>query len=242
MFHIENMAISKITINCLLVVVVVSLCTAKINLDILTNSIGAGASLVGTTSDNLKASAYSVAVSGSIENYADQHLKLVKCNLENGYVNVPFQTVSSGLREGFASHKAPNSLYGSYLMCKYTIYGDEVRIMYSVPYSQNNHKNTLAVSACSRFDPKCNSLTINDLYSSPPNSLFERREYYTVVRKTSVCGPSVCVSGTMGTSYKPTIYIKIFPRSFSRLTKASQNTAVSARWNPSDYERFILSN
>ena len=233
---------SKISFNCLLVAIVASLCSAKINLDILTNSIGAGTTLVGTTSDNLKELGYSIAVSGSIENYVNEHLKLMKCQIERGYVNVAFRTVSSGLREGFASHKAGNAATGSYLMCTYKIMGDEVRIMYSVPYSQDFYKNTLAVSACSMFNPSCNALTINDLYSSPPNSLFERREYYSVVRKTSVCGPSVCVSGTMGTSHKPTIHIKIFPRSYNKLTSSSKSTAVKNRWNPTDYERFILSN
>ena len=99
---------SKISFNCLLVAIVASLCSAKINLDILTNSIGAGTTLVGTTSDNLKELGYSIAVSGSIENYVNEHLKLMKCQIERGYVNVAFRTVSSGLREGFASHKAGN--------------------------------------------------------------------------------------------------------------------------------------
>ena len=235
------MSTSKIINIILWIAVVASSCSAKINLDILTNSISAGTTLAGTTSDNLKDSTYTVAVSGSIENYANEHLKLVRCNIEDGYVNVPFRTVASGLREGFASHKSGNAATGSWLICTYKIYGDIVRIMYSTPYSFDFHSNILAVSACSTFDPKCNKITINSMYYDTPNSLFARREYSNFVRKTSICGSSVCLTGTMGTSHKPTIYIKIYPKSFNRLTQASKSTAEKERWNPADYERFILS-
>ena len=219
----------------------------KINLDILTNSIGAGATLSGTTADNLKETSFSVAASGSIENYANDHLRLIGCDIETGEVNIPFRDVSSGLREGFASHKSGLHATGSWIGCQFKIYGDTVHLMYSVPYSHDLHKNTLAVGVCSSSDPKCKNLDATKMFYDTTgkdglNSLFSRKEYYNYVRKTHFCGPNVCVTGTMGSSHKPTIHFKIFPKSFNNLATASKDTAAKDRWNPKDYERFILTN
>ena len=215
-------------------------CLAKINinLDILTGTIDAGTSLTGTTVEGLKESKYSIAVSGSIENYSKHSLRLDVCEIQSGYVNVPMQNVASGQKEAFASHKGGNSATGTWLRCTFKIKDELVHFMYSAPYSFDFHKNTLAVAVCDDSSNDCQSMDANKMYYGT-KSFMVRHEYYNIIREISQCGKDFCIRGNMGNSHKPEVDLALFPTTFDGLANEAKKAAIQERWDPQDYEDFI---
>ena len=214
-------------------------CLAKIsiNLDILTGSIDAGSSLTGTTVEGLKESKYSVAVSGSVENYSTSSMRLDECEIASGYVNVPMQNVASGQKEAFASHKGGNSATGTWVRCSFKVKDELVHFMYSAPYSFDLHLNTLALAVCSASSADCYNLNANKMYYGN-KSFMTRHQYYRTIKEISQCGQDFCIRGTMGNNHKPTLHLKLFPTTFEKLAVAAQGK-VKGRWDPKDYEKFI---
>jgi len=215
-------------------------CSCTFNPDIISGFIDSGASLVGTTVDGIKAAVFSVAVSGSIENYSRFSMQFIECEVASGHINVPIGSVASGLREGFASHKVPNSAKGSWVRCSFKTDQSIVHFMYSAPYSFDLHSNTLSLAVCEADDTDCQDLTANAMYyGSRP--YMKRRSYYNKVYDTHICNAGFCISGTMGTTHKPTINLRVYPMDFDDLAFAVKDSAPIDRWDPVDYKNFINS-
>jgi len=214
-------------------------CLAKINinLDILSGTIDAGSSLTGTTVEGLKESKFSVAVSGSIENYSTSTLRMEVCEIRTGYVNVPMQNVASGQKEAFASHKGGNLATGTWLRCTFRIKDEFVHFMYSAPYSFDLHGNTLAVAVCPQSSNDCQSMNAKKMYYDNKPYMV-RHTYYNIIREISKCGKNFCIRGSMGTNHKPTVHLKMFPTKFDDLATAARGK-VEGRWKKDDYATFI---
>lgn len=212
----------------------------KFNPDIISGFIDSGASLVGTTVDGLKAPVYSVSVSGSIENFSRWSLQLIECEVVSGHMNVPMNSVASGQREGFASHKVPNTAKGSWVRCTFKVNKSLMHVMYSAPYSFDLHSNTLSLAICEADKADCQDLDANTMYYGA-RSYMEKGTYYNKVYDTVMCNAGFCISGTMGTTHKPTVLLRVYPKDFENLTPAVKGSAPSDRWDKTDYENFINS-
>lgn len=204
-------------------------------------SISAGASLVGTTVGALKRSSFSVAVSGSISNYAKWGLQFQGCDVEDGHMNIPLMSVASGQREGFAGHKVGNTAKGNFIKCTFlTANNAMLHFMYSAPYSFDFHVNTLAAAICPKSSYRCRNLdALVMYYGAIPN--LTRREYYNTVKPLKICNMGLCIIGGMGTSHQPEISFKVYPSDFDNLSRAVKDSSVRNQWNKADYNNFVSS-
>ena len=202
-------------------------------------AISAGSSLVGTTVNGLKQSAYSVAVSGSVTNFAADPLILEFCKLERGHMNEPLRDIASGQREGFAGHKTSNTATGNEVLCKYRAgTGAIIYLMYSAPYSFDFYKNFLSVSICHPTSSSCQVTDVNFMTSGKRSDL--KRVYYQQrIETLKLCNMGFCVTGVMGTSHKPEIAWKVYPVKFEDLATAVQGSAAKDRWDRTDYDRYV---
>lgn len=178
----------------------------------ITTGISAGTSLAGTSVSAIMAPAYTVAVSGSVENYSKWPMIFQYCESAAGQINKNMINVDPGKKEGFASHKTGHTAKGTWVYCLYKVNNIRVHIMYSAPYDFNLHSNWLALAVTA------SSVTLNadKMYNKRYNYM-ARREYYYSVRPTELCQVGFCIKGTMGTSHRPIVTIKFYPRSFDNI-------------------------
>ncbi|XP_057291281.1 tereporin-Ca1-like [Hydractinia symbiolongicarpus] len=205
---------------------------------IIGGAIVAGASLTGTTVAGLKSPSYTVSVSGSIENYSKWSIHLRQCQMASGYMNVPMRTIIPGYREGWASHKTGNTATGTYVRCTFQANNDLIHIMYSAPYSFDFHSNWLGVAICPKNNGECKSMTADKMYYRK-SSFVSLKEYYRSISHLRQCRGDFCFTGIMGTSHKPEIDIRIYPRSYDNLSSAVQDSSAKDRWSKGDYDGFI---
>lgn len=201
-------------------------------------SISAGASLAGTTVNALKDPTYGVTVSGSVENYAKWAMHFKTCEIKSGYMNIPMRSVAPGQKEGFAGHKTGHTATGSWIRCTFQVDNALVHFMYSAPYNFNHYSNTLAVAVCPKGSRDCKNMNAYKMYYNSRNFL-ARRKYYYSVKTVKICKYGFCFTGSMGTSHKPTIHLKLMPTSYDNLSDASKTSSVKERWNKADYERLV---
>eukprot|EP00111_Clytia_hemisphaerica_P015534 TCONS_00045856-protein len=203
--------------------------------------ISAGASLVGTTVGALKRSDYSVAVSGSITNFAKWNMGLKQCVVESGYMNIPMRSVSSGKREGFAGHKEGNTATGNWVQCTYKILNSNViiHLMYSAPFSFDFHYNQIAVAICHSSDSRCTNMKIGQM-TNDARPYLARMDYYNTIRMLKLCKEGFCVTGVMGTSHHSEITWKVYPIIYDNLSNAVQSSAAKTRWDKADYDHFVV--
>ncbi|XP_057309393.1 tereporin-Ca1-like [Hydractinia symbiolongicarpus] len=200
-----------------------------------------GASLIGTTVTGLKSSSYRVSVSGSVENYSKWTLKLQTCEIKSGYMNTPLRTIVPGYREGFASHKTSNTATGSYVRCTFDpLNGDLIHIMYSAPYSFDFHANWLGFAICPKSSSECRSITADKMYYEK-TSYAKLKKFARSISQLRTCGTHFCMTGTMGTSHKPELDIRVYPTDYERLSTAVKKSSAKNRWSKGDYETFVNS-
>ena len=205
-------------------------------------AISTGASLAGTTVGALKQNQYSVAVSGSVTNFASNALILDFCRIEKGEMNEPLRDVASGQQEGFGGHKAGVTATGHWVQCRYRAGNDAlIYLMYSAPYSFDFHKNLLAASICHRTSKRCQQTTINDMYYGTRADM-KQKSYYDNIETLKVCNMGYCITGVMGTSHRPQIAWKVYPTKFENLATAVQGSAAANQWDKKDYERYVANN
>jgi len=199
--------------------------------------ITAGASLTGTTVSALMAPGYSVAVSGSIENYTEWPMIFQYCNADAGKINKAMVDVQPGKEEGFASHKTANTATGSYVYCLYKVNNKRVHIMYSAPYSFDLHSNWLALAlTASTVRLNADKMYYEDF------SFMAKREYDDMVRPARICREGLCISGIMGTSHKSIVTIKLYPRSFGNLSPSVKKSLkdMGVENETLKYDKFIM--
>jgi len=179
--------------------------------------ISAGASLTGTTVSGIMASAYSIAVAGSVENFCKWIMIFDHCKPESGYMNVPMTNVGPGKEEGFASHKTGGTATGSWVYCLFHVNGKRVHIMYSAPYDFNYHSNWMSLAITSNAV----HLDAHKMYYYNYQYMV-REEYYYKMKPAEICQQGLCIKGSMGTSHKPEIKIELFPQSFDDISPSVQ--------------------
>merc|ERR1719495_1918958 len=182
---------------------------------------------------------YSVSVSGSLENFSKWAIIRKVCTPASGYINLPLTTVRSGQKEGFASHKTGSTATGSWVHCSLGV-GPKtlIHFMYSVPYSHDFHSNWLAIAVCSFSSSTCKSLNAKKMYKEN-YSFMQRKEYYSSISDTKMCNDDVCVIGVMGTSHKPEIHFKVYPRSFDNTAPVIKESFKKSGKNENDWNNFI---
>merc|ERR550519_3264104 len=84
--------------------------------------------------------------------------------------------------------------------------GQKVVLMYSIPYSHDFHSNWIAVGLCSTSS----RLTFDEMYRGNEDS-FKRKDFYYETNPVNYQNSKFAVTGTCGTSHKPTIIIKLAP-------------------------------
>lgn len=203
-------------------------------------AITAGASLVGTTVSALQASAYSIAVSGSLENYSKWPMFFKGCEVNRGYMNIPMRSVAPGQREGFAGHKNGHTTTGNWVRCSFTVNGIYAHFMYSAPYNFNHYSNWMSVAVCGSDEKGCTSLSASNMYYNY-YSYMARREYYYNVHTVKICNRGFCMKGVMGTNHTPVIDLKLMPIEYDDLCNAAKDASLKERWNKDDYAKFVRS-
>jgi len=205
--------------------------------EMIASGISAGTSLTGTTESALMAPGYSVAVSGSIENYTEWPMIFQYCKADAGKINKAMVTVQPGKKEGFASHKTAHTATGSWVYCLYKVNNKRVHIMYSAPYSFDFYSNWLALA----LTTSSVGLDAEEMYDEDP-SFMAKREYYDMVRPARICREGLCISGTMGTSHKTIVHINLYPRSFGNLSPSVKKSLKDkdVKNGSRKYDKFIM--
>ena len=94
--------------------------------------------------------------------------------------------------------------------------------MYDVPWDVGFTKhNRLAIAVCSKNLSDCKGLSYSDM-SENYYSFMKRSTYKDSVANIMQCSSGICVSGTMGTSYRPEIKLRVYPESFNDLAATIQ--------------------
>ena len=227
--------------------------------------IGSGVSLTGTTATALMNPSFSVSTSGTLENYSRWPLRLSRqgCDVLAGTTNVAMRTVSPGMKEGFASHKTAHTAKGSWIFCPFNVDRQyRVMFMYSIPYDQNLHSNTLAVAICESGKENCRRLNGDQMYyndlermekdnfgiqqltpdersSADSEVAIDRHSYYYNIRQIKACLKDLCITGEMGSAHKTNIKLRVMPKKYEDLSQAVQGGSQKNNWNKEQYEEFV---
>jgi len=189
----------------------------------LLSAVSIGTSLIGKTLKDIMDDS-AVAVAGQLDNYSKWSLNFIDCDIEDGEVNVPMTSVLAGTREGFASHKKIG-VYGTSVRCSFLVNSYDNKIvgnryihfMYDVPWDVGFTKhNRLAIAVCSESTSNCKDLSYADM-SEENYSFMKRSTYKDLVANMMQCTSGICISGTMGTSFKSEIKLHVYPESYSDL-------------------------
>lgn len=205
-------------------------------------AVSAGTSLAGTTVGALANKAYSIAVSGSVENYSKFDLTKVKCTNKAGYINKALPTIHAGLKEGFASHQGGAGT-GSWVHCSMVASGSPntmVHIMYIAPNNFDLYSNKLALGICSRKLSECRNLNAYKMYYEN-YKFMTRGEFYYSSNDMVFCHKELCMVGKMGTSHQPEIKINVYAKKFTDAFEKIQHKFKSNNKTSGDYDKFINS-
>lgn len=207
-------------------------------------AIKAGESLSGTSLDALRDTKSDISVVGEVDNPSKWMLRLVICDMMGGKMNNPMFSVSPAQKEAFASHDSGGSLDkdGTSAMCTFRLNNRSIyiHIAYNIPQDGlvTTNANVLAFAVCHKNETECVNIKGAELLEKNLAYL-KRRVYKDTVSTMVLCREGICLTGTMGTSKKSKLKIKVYPEQFENLEKSVRDRVIKGGASSADYQEFI---
>jgi len=186
-------------------------------------SISAGTSVAGVAA-SFGSWPHNVKFQLELNNYSNSQLIPYQNKIHTGQTPNPPEFVNPGEKQSMGGHKTSNAATGCIGTAAWTISGTMkmLVIMYSVPYSHDYYANWLGVTVTDKEDT---SDYYNKMYYNS-QTFFKRKEFYYDTDPVTYTGDNeFAISGTMGTTHKPTIKVHLVPKNKKNLANRlkSQN-------------------
>jgi len=145
-----------------------------------------------------------------IENHTSWPMRNAICHPNGGLVQKPPTDIEPGGRTYMIGHKIKGTATGSYGTVSWCTGNDlRVMVMWSIPYNQNHYSNWLAVGLRKKEDHEKDTASwFNRMYRDRQEG-FVRGEFYYKCPLLTYLGGVIKVVGTMGTSHKAEVNIKL---------------------------------
>jgi len=173
-------------------------------------SLGSSPHAVPTLSDMLLSVTHCVGFVMQIENDTCWPMKDPICHPNRGLIQKPPTDIEPGGRTHIIGHKTSGTATGSCGTVSWcTGYNLRVMVMWSVPYNQNHYSNWLAVGLRQKDDHENEPAGwFNKMYYEKVEGTV-LGEFYYKCPQISYLGGAIKVVGTMGSSHKAEITIKV---------------------------------
>lgn len=202
-------------------------------------AISVAATAAGTATAQIKDQSVTISNSVKIENFSKWVFAKQGCKAVHGQMSVPFESAFGGQSITLGMRKTRDSAHGIWMACHYKFKNYKFHFMVMQPYNYDRNTNTLAF-ALTRSSVH---YTAEQLYKNPVDITLVRRHYYASLAPLKICNHrmGVCIKGTMGTSYKPSITIRILPIEYDNVSREVKNK-LKEKMNDaaeSNYKEFI---